>query len=44
MSNFDTLDKKPINMIDYTCKQSKHTHLPKVPLRVDVISHLRGQW
>ena len=28
MSNYDSLDIKPINMTEYTCKQSKHTHLP----------------
>ena len=38
MSQFDTLDIKPINMIDYTCKQSKPTHLPNVPLRIILLA------
>ena len=42
MSNFDSLNVKPINMIDYTCKQSKHEHLPKVPLRVVLLSPSGG--
>ena len=41
-SHHDTLDIKPINMIDYTCKQSKHNHLPKVPLRVVILSPSGG--
>ena len=38
MSNYDSLDIKPINMTEYTCKQSKHTHLPKVPLRMILLA------
>ena len=42
MSHYDTWDIKPINMMDYTCKQSKHDHLPKVPLRVALVSPSGG--
>ena len=33
-SKHDSLEIKPIDLKDYTCKQSKHEHLPKVPLRM----------
>ena len=42
MSHYDTLEIKPINMIDYACKQSKHNHLPNVPLRVVLLSPSGG--
>ena len=32
-SNHDSLEIKPIGLKDYTCKQSKHEHVPKIPLR-----------
>ena len=38
MSNFDSLDIPPINRTEYTCKQSKHTHLPKVPLKMILLA------
>jgi len=34
MSKFDSLEIKPIELKDYSCKQSKHTHVPKVPIRM----------
>jgi hypothetical protein len=37
MSN-QSLDVKPISMKEYTCKQSRYTHLPKVPLRMLVLA------
>ena len=42
MSYRDTLDLKPSNMIDYTRKQLKHNHLPKVPLSVVLLSPRGG--
>lgn len=34
MSLHNSLDIKPIGLTEYTCKQSKHEHLPKIPLRM----------
>ena len=30
----DSLDIKPIGITDYSCKQSKHGHVPKIPIRM----------
>lgn len=34
----DSLDIKPIGLTDYSCKQSKHGHVPKVPLRMVLLA------
>ncbi len=33
-STHDSLDIKPIDLKEYPCKQSKHEHVPKVPLKM----------
>ena len=33
-SKHDSLDINPIDLKEYSCKQSKHSHVPKVPLRM----------
>ncbi len=33
-SKHDSPDIKPIDLAEYSCKQSKHAHVPKVPLRM----------
>ena len=38
MPNHDTLDIKPIHLTEYTCKQSKHAHVPRVPLRMVLLA------
>ena len=38
MSKHDTLDIKPIHLTEYSCKQSKHGHVPKVPLRMVLLA------
>ena len=34
----DSLDIKPIDLKEYSCKQSKHSHAPKVPLRMILLA------
>ena len=34
----DSLDIKPIDLKEFTCKQSKHGHAPKVPLRMILLA------
>ena len=34
----DSLDIKPIDLKEYSCKQSKHSHVPKVPLRMILLA------
>ena len=34
----DSLDIKPIDLKEYSCKQSKHGHVPKVPLRMILLA------
>ena len=38
MSKHDSLDIKPVGLTDYTCKQSKHKHVPTVPLRMVLLA------
>ena len=38
VSNHDSLEIKPIDLKNYTCKQSKHGHVPKVPLRMILLA------
>ncbi len=33
-SKHDSLDIRPIDLKEHSCKQSKHGHVPKVPLRM----------
>ena len=33
-SKHDSIDIKPFDLKEYSCKQSKHSHVPKVPLRM----------
>ena len=37
-SKHDSLDIKPIDLKEYSCKQSKHAHVPKVPLRMMLLA------
>ena len=37
-SKHDTLDTKPIDLKEHSCKQSKHSHVPKVPLRMILLA------
>ena len=37
-SNHDSLEIKPIELKVYSCKQSKHSHVPKVPLRMILLA------
>ena len=37
-SNHDSLEIKPIELKEYSCKQSKHGHVPKVPLRMILLA------
>ena len=37
-SKHDSLDIKPIDLKEYSCKQSKHGHVPKVPLRMILLA------
>ena len=37
-SKHDSLDIKPIDLTEYSCKQSKHGHVPKVPLRMILLA------
>ena len=37
-SKHDSLDIKPIDLKEYSCKQSKHNHVPKVPLRMVLLA------
>ncbi len=34
----DSLDIKPIDLKEQSCKQSKHSHVPKVPLRMVLLA------
>jgi hypothetical protein len=34
----DSLDIKPIDLKEYSCKQSKHSHVTKVPLRMKLLA------
>ena len=34
----DSLDIKPIDPKEYSCKHSKHEHVPKVPLRMILLA------
>ncbi len=36
-SKHDSLDITPIDLQEYSCKQSKHEHAPKVPLRMTLL-------
>ncbi len=37
-SKHDSIDIKPIDLKEYSCKQSKHEHVPKVPLRMILLA------
>ncbi len=37
-SKHDSLDIKPIDLKEYSCKQSKHAHVPQVPLRMILLA------
>ncbi len=37
-STHDSLDIEPIDLKEYSCKQSKHEHVPKVPLRMILLA------
>jgi hypothetical protein len=37
-SKHDSHDIKPIDLKEYSCKQSKHSHVPKVPLRMILLA------
>ena len=37
-SNHNSLEIRPIGLTDYTCKQSPHSHVPKVPLRMILLA------
>ena len=37
-SKYDSLEIKPIDLKEYSCKQSKHAHVPKVPLRMVLLA------
>ena len=37
-SKHDSLEIKPIDLKEYSCKQSKHDHVPKVPLRMVLLA------
>ena len=37
-SKHDSLDIKPIDLKEYSCKQSKHGHVPKFPLRMILLA------
>ncbi len=34
----DSLDIKPIDLKDFSCKQTKHSHVPTVPIRVILLA------
>ena len=38
MSKHNSLEIKPIGLTDYYCKQSKHSHIPKVPFRTILLA------
>ena len=38
MSKHNSLDMKPICLKDYSCKQSCHSHVPKVPVRMVLLA------
>ena len=38
MSKHHSLDIKPIDVTEYTCKQSRHSHVPTVPLRMILLA------
>lgn len=38
MSNHNSLEIKPIGLKDFSCKQSKHEHVPKIPLRTILLA------
>ena len=38
MSKHNSLDIKPICLKDYSCKQSCHNHVPKVPVRMVLLA------
>jgi type IV secretory pathway VirB4 component len=38
MSKHNSLDIKPIDLKEYTCKQSRHAHVPKVPIRMILLA------
>ena len=38
MPKHNSLEIKPISHTDYTCRQSKHNHVPKVPLRMILLA------
>ena len=37
-SKHDSLDIRTIDLKEYSCKQSKHAHVPKVPLRMNLFA------
>ena len=37
-SKHDSLEIRPIDLKEYSCKQSKHAHVPKVPLRMVLLA------
>ena len=38
MSKHHSLDIRPIDIKEYTCKQSRHSHVPKIPLRMILLA------
>ena len=38
MSKHTSLEIKPISLVDYCCKQSRHSHIPKVLFRTILLA------
>ena len=38
MPNHHSLDIKPIDLKEYSCKQSVHNHVPKIPVRMILLA------
>ena len=43
-SKHDSLKIKPLDLKEYSCKQSKREHAPKVPLQMIVLACTKRFW